>query len=177
VVDFISKEKRSKVMSAIRSKGNETTELAMIRVFRENGIVGWRRNYKLEGKPDFVFLKSKVVVFVDGCFWHGHTCLKPRDSLKEGFWKEKIERNKKRDKSVNRLLKKDGWIVFRIWECKIGTKALNKEISLIKDSVKALPLETRDQNIEGVLKKLRGSLRNTGVLQALVEERNKERNS
>ncbi len=58
MTDFISKEKRSKVMSAIRSKGNKTTELATIKVFRENKIVGWRRNYKLQSKPDFVFPNS-----------------------------------------------------------------------------------------------------------------------
>ena len=93
-------------MSTIRSKGNETTEIAMIKLFRKNKITGWRRNYKLQGRPDFVFLKKKVAVFVDGCFWHGHTCLKPRNSLKKGFWKDKIERNKDRDKLVGKALRK-----------------------------------------------------------------------
>ena len=132
MTDFISKEKRSRIMSAIRSKGNETTEIAMIQLFRENKIVGWRRNYKLNGKPDFVFPKNKLVVFVDGCFWHGHTCLKPRDSLKKGFWKEKIERNKKRDKLVNKVLKAENWKVIRVWECEIEKKKYAKKLNLIK---------------------------------------------
>jgi DNA mismatch endonuclease (patch repair protein) len=136
VTDFLSKEKRSKVMSAVRSKGNKTTEIAMIKVFRENKIIGWRRNCKLQGKPDFVFPKDKVVVFVDGCFWHGHTCLKPRDSLKEGFWKEKIERNKERDKSVSKLLRKDGWKVVRVWECEIEKKKYGRKLNLIKSYLK-----------------------------------------
>lgn len=119
-------------MSAIRSKGNETTEVAMIRLFRENKIVGWRRNYRLQGKPDFVFRKDKMVVFVDGCFWHGHTCLKPRDSLKKGYWKEKIERNKKRDRLVNRILKAEKWNVVRVWECEIEKKKHGKKLTLIK---------------------------------------------
>ena len=119
-------------MSAIRSKGNETTEIAMIKIFRENKIVGWRRNYKLQGKPDFVFPKDKVVVFVDGCFWHGHKCLKPRDSLKKGFWKEKIERNKKRDNLVNKVLKAENWKVIRVWECEIEKKKYGKKLNLIK---------------------------------------------
>ncbi|MEW6029239.1 MAG: very short patch repair endonuclease [Chloroflexota bacterium] len=135
MTDFVSKEKRSKIMSAIRSKGNVTTEIALARVFRKNHISGWRRNYKLQGKPDFVFPGGKVVVFVDGCFWHGHTCLKPRDSLKRGFWKEKIERNKKRDKSVNRLLRKDGWKVVRVWECEIEKGKFGRKLNLIKKGI------------------------------------------
>lgn len=131
MTDFVSKEKRSKIMQAVRSKGNETTELAAIRLFRENKIIGWRRNYKLLGKPDFVFPKEKLAVFVDGCFWHGHKCLKPRDSLKSGFWKEKIERNKKRDRKVNSSLKKEGWKVVRIWECEIEKKKYRRKINQI----------------------------------------------
>lgn len=132
MTDFVSKEKRSKIMSAIRSKGNETTEVATIRLFREHKIVGWRRNQVLVGKPDFVFPKNRLAVFVDGCFWHGHTCLKPRDSLKKGFWKEKIERNKARDKFVNKMLRKEGWKVIRVWECEIQRKKYNKKLALIK---------------------------------------------
>jgi DNA mismatch endonuclease (patch repair protein) len=132
MTDFVSKQKRSKIMSAIRSKGNEATELATIRLFRKNKISGWRRNFKLQGKPDFVFPKSGLVVFVDGCFWHGHTCLKPRDSLKKGFWKDKIERNIERGKLVNKVLRKDGWKVVRVWECEIEKKKYGKKLKLIK---------------------------------------------
>jgi DNA mismatch endonuclease (patch repair protein) len=132
MTDFVSKEKRSKIMSAIRSKGNETTEIALMRLFRKNKFVGWRRNCRLQGKPDFVFHKNKVVVFVDSCFWHGHTCLKPRDSLKKGFWKEKIERNKERDKLVSKSLKKEGWKVVRVWECEIEKKRYSRKLKIIK---------------------------------------------
>ena len=132
MADFVSKEKRSKIMSAIRGKGNETTEIALIKLFRRNKIVGWRRNKKLPGSPDFIFPRERLAVFVDGCFWHGHTCLKPRDSLKSGFWREKIERNKKRDKSVNNVLKKRGWKVIRIWECEIQKKKYHRKLSSIK---------------------------------------------
>lgn len=132
VVDFVTKEKRSKIMSAIRSKGNETTEIAIIRLFRKHKIIGWRRNQALLGKPDFVFPKNRLMVFVDGCFWHGHTCLKPRDSLKKGFWKDKIERNIKRGKLVNKALRKEGWKVVRVWECEIEKKKYSKKLNLIK---------------------------------------------
>lgn len=120
-------------MSSIRSKGNETTEVAIIRLFREYKIIGWRRNQALLGKPDFVFPKNKLAVFVDGCFWHGHTCLKPRDSLKKGFWKEKIERNQARDKKVNKALRESGWIVVRIWECEIEKKKYTRKLNRIKE--------------------------------------------
>lgn len=123
-------------MRAIRSKGNETTEIAMIRLFRKNKISGWRRNFKLQGKPDFVFPKSGLVVFVDGCFWHGHACLKPRDSLRKGFWKDKIDRNKERGKLVSKALRKDGWKVVRVWECEIEKKKYNKKLEIIKGHLK-----------------------------------------
>jgi DNA mismatch endonuclease (patch repair protein) len=137
MVDFVTKEKRSKIMSAIRSKGNETTEIAIIKIFRQNRLSGWRRNYKLQGKPDFVFPQERVVVFVDGCFWHGHSCLKPRDSLKKGFWKEKIERNIERGKLVNKILRKDGWKVIRIWECEIEKKKYAKKLNRIRNYLNA----------------------------------------
>ena len=72
MVDVFPKERRSYVMSRIRSHGNASTELRLIAVFKELGISGWRRNYPLFGKPDFVFQSEKVAVFVDGVFWHGH---------------------------------------------------------------------------------------------------------
>jgi len=86
----------------------------------------------LIGKPDFVFPKSNLVVFIDGCFWHGHSCLKPRDSLKKGFWKDKIERNIERGKLVNKVLRKDGWKVVRVWECEIEKKKYSRKLKLIK---------------------------------------------
>ncbi len=132
MTDFLSKEKRSKVMSAIRGKGNKTTELALMKLFRKNEITGWRRNKKLPGSPDFVFPNQRLAVFVDGCFWHGHSCLKPRDSLKQGFWKDKIEHNKQRDKLVNKALRRENWKVIRVWECEIEKGKYSKKLSLIK---------------------------------------------
>lgn len=68
------------------------------------------------GKPDFVFPKQKVALFVDGCFWHGcpkHSCA-PKNN--QGFWKKKLEGNKVRDRFVTRELRKMGWKVVRVWE-------------------------------------------------------------
>jgi DNA mismatch endonuclease (patch repair protein) len=83
---------------------------------RKNGITGWRRNQKVFGKPDFVFWKARVAVFVDGCFWHA--CPK-HSNIPDGnraFWKRKLAGNQARDRRVNRTLRKNGWRVVRIWE-------------------------------------------------------------
>jgi DNA mismatch endonuclease (patch repair protein) len=71
MTDVFSRKQRSQVMAAVRSRGNRATELKLILIFRVNGITGWRRNQRLPGKPDFVFRKERLAVFVDGCFWHG----------------------------------------------------------------------------------------------------------
>ena len=80
MADFFTKNERSSIMSKIKSKGNKSTELALIKIFKSNNINGWKRNYPVIGKPDFVFLKKLIAVFADGCFWHGHNCrnVKPR---------------------------------------------------------------------------------------------------
>jgi DNA mismatch endonuclease, patch repair protein len=103
-------------MSKIRGSGNRSTELALIRIFREYKISGWRRNHPLFGKPDFAFPEKKMVVFVDGCFWHG--CPKHGNTPKNNrkFWEQKIGANRKRDQRVNRMLRSHSWSVQRIWE-------------------------------------------------------------
>lgn len=120
-MDTVSKEKRSEMMSGIRSKGNRSTELRLIALFREHGIKGWRRISSLVGHPDFVFPNERVVVFVDGCFWHGcRLCTKSRlPKTNRAFWREKIESNKKRDKKISRILSVLGYKVVRIRECSL----------------------------------------------------------
>jgi DNA mismatch endonuclease (patch repair protein) len=116
MADVFSKAKRSQVMAAIRSSGNQDTELKLVAVFKAHGITGWRRNQRVFGKPDFVFLKRKVAVLVDGCFWHGcrRHCRMPKS--RRVFWTSKISRNRERDRKVNSLLRRQGWRVIRIWE-------------------------------------------------------------
>jgi len=116
MADVFNKVKRSQVMAAIRSSGNRVTELRLMEIFRSRGIIGWRRNQKMIGKPDFVFRTRKVAVFVDGCFWHGCRwhCRMPKS--RQDFWKPKISRNKARDRKVTSLLRRQGWRVVRIWE-------------------------------------------------------------
>ncbi len=135
MTDFISKEKRSQIMKAVHGRGNITTELALKMIFKKNRIIGWRRNSSLIGSPDFVFPKAKLAVFVDGCFWHGHKCQKPRDSQKEGFWKIKMAYNKEHDRKVTKLLKMKGWMVIRIWECEIENKEYGRKLRIVKRTI------------------------------------------
>jgi DNA mismatch endonuclease (patch repair protein) len=122
--DVFTPEKRSAVMARIRGSGNRDTELRMMGLFREHGITGWRRKQKLFGKPDFVFRRERVAVFVDGCFWHRHQGCRfaytPKSRL--DFWLPKFERNVARDRLVTRTLRKQGWRVLRVWECDLAQK-------------------------------------------------------
>ncbi len=128
MADVFSKKKRSEIMSRVRSKGNKATEKKLASLFRENGIKGWRRNYSLFGSPDFVFLKNRVAVFVDGEFWHGHPTLGQIPKTNTEFWRNKIERNKTRDRLVNETLKEKGWVVVRIWQHELKDKRWHDKI-------------------------------------------------
>ena len=116
MADIYSKAKRSEVMSRIRGKGNKDTEVALAKLFRANGITGWRRHYPITGRPDFAFPKQKLAVFVDGCFWHGCRKHGVQPKGNKEFWLSKLAANKARDQKVNRLLRAKGWRVLRIWE-------------------------------------------------------------
>ena len=137
--DVFTKAKRSDVMSRIRSRGNERTELALVRVFRAQGITGWRRQVEVrvtkrrtsprsgEGevfrvRPDFVFPKLRLTVFVDGCFWHGCPLHGTKPKNNAAFWRKKFVANKARDQLVTRTLRRNGWRVLRIWEHELARK-------------------------------------------------------
>jgi len=119
MTDTFSKKQRSEIMRAVKSKGNLSTEIALIRLFMKHGLKGWRRNIKLPGNPDFVFPKIYVAVFADGCFWHGCKC-KTIPAANRKYWLKKITGNIERDKKITLELKKRGYTVFRIQECKIA---------------------------------------------------------
>jgi len=115
MTDVHSKKQRSYNMSMIRGK-NTKPELALRKTLSSNGVKGYRLKSKMIGKPDIIFSKYKVAIFIDGCFWHKcpKCFIQPGNNRK--FWKDKIEGNVERDKKVNKSLKKEGWYVVRIWE-------------------------------------------------------------
>jgi DNA mismatch endonuclease (patch repair protein) len=172
MADVFSKQKRSEVMSRIRSRGNKNTELALAKLFRQNKIIGWRRHVQIRGRdgplgrprpqriegrhercqirvpavrgrrltprsatgtarrtvptfrvrPDFVFPKIKLAVFVDGCFWHGCPQHGTQPKGNRAFWKNKFARNKARDVLVNQSLRRANWRVVRLWEHELAKK-------------------------------------------------------
>ena len=118
--DVFSPEKRSEVMRAVKSKDTKP-EIALRKALFALGY-RYRLNVKtLPGKPDLVFAKYKTVIFVHGCFWHGHTCKRgkrvPKSNIE--YWTAKIARNKARDKKNTAELKKLGWRVITLWECEL----------------------------------------------------------
>ena len=137
MADVFDSKKRSDIMSKVRSNNNKSTELALIKFFKDNKITGWKRNYPVKGQPDFVFLDKKIAVFVDGCFWHGHDCRNTRPSDNAEYWQRKRERNIKHDKEVTAMFENRGWIAIRIWECELKKKnrdVLFDRLSILTDS-------------------------------------------
>ena len=111
-------------MSAIKSRGTQPEQILGKHMWKLG--LRYRKQFKIKGKPDFVFSKSRIAVFCDGDFWHGNNWkIRGMPSREEElkkystFWKEKILRNIKRDKDVNVSLRKDGWTVMRFWESDI----------------------------------------------------------
>lgn len=125
--DIYSKSKRSEIMSRI--SGKETKLEILLRKFLFTNGFRFRKNVKdLPGKPDVVLPKYKTVVFIHGCFWHGHTCKRGTlPTTNTEFWKNKIDGNIKRDKRDVVELEKQGWKVIVIWQCEIRSIELRKE--------------------------------------------------
>ncbi len=133
MADVFDKKKRSEIMSRVKGRGNAATEVRLVSVFREHRITGWRRQYALFGKPDFVFPKRRLAVFVDGCFWHGCPVHGTMPNTNIEFWQKKLQRNRERDQKVNRELKKVGWRIVRVWqhELKDPNKVAQKLVRIL----------------------------------------------
>lgn len=114
VGDFMSAETRSRVMSRIRSK-NTTPERLICSALRKSGLRFSCHPRDLSGSPDVVFKRQRLIVFIDGDFWHGWRFPLWKHKLSEA-WQKKIEANRRRDRKTHRRLKAQGWTVLRIWE-------------------------------------------------------------
>ncbi|MDO8873587.1 MAG: very short patch repair endonuclease [Methanoregula sp.] len=116
MTDCYSKEIRSRVMSKIRSK-NTKPEVQLRKFLWNQGYRGYRiHNADLPGKPDIVFKKKKIAIFIDGCFWHKCPFDFREPKTNPEYWMKKIQSNVDRDKKVNEQLQSDGWKVVRVWE-------------------------------------------------------------
>lgn len=130
-MDTFSSAVRSRIMARVRSQRNRSTELKIIEILKRGGLKGWRRNSPLHGKPDFIYPKQRIALFVDGCFWHGcpKCCRMP--SAHRKYWVNKIKRNKNRYKDVTKALKKKGWKVIRIWEHEISAAKIARKLNIL----------------------------------------------
>jgi DNA mismatch endonuclease, patch repair protein len=132
VTDRVSKLQRSHIMRSVKQVGNLTTEVRFIEIMHSARIVGWRRRSKVEGKPDFIFPKARLAVFIDGCFWHGCPSCYSLPASNTDFWRAKLARNKARDRLVRKRLSKEGWRVLRIWECQLRSpKPIQRRLTLL----------------------------------------------
>ena len=133
-IDRLSDKARSKLMSRIRSK-DTLFERDFIKVLKKRTSLKFFVNVTaIKGKPDIVFRKQKVCVFLDSDFWHGWQYPRWKHLLKDDFWRNKIEQNRKRDRRNTANLRRSRWVVLRLWEHQINSgmaNCLNKVIDVI----------------------------------------------
>lgn len=126
MVDTFTTQERRRIMQAVRRTGT-TPELTLANSLTALGLKFTCNDKQLPGCPDFVIASAKTVVFVHGCFWHGHTaCAKGRQLSKTRvrYWRQRIERNRRRDLKVTRQLRKLGYSVYVVWECELRRNGL-----------------------------------------------------
>ena len=136
MADRITKEQRSRIMSSIKSV-NTSLELNFKKLLSKNKVKGFRKHSKMLGNPDFASAKKRIVIFIDGDFWHGYNWKKLGKIPPKKYWQAKIEKNIARDKKYTKLLKKEGWKVLRFWEHDIKKNPI-KCLSKINKLLKAL---------------------------------------
>ena len=123
-------------MRAVRSKDTDIEKKLRQALWKKG--YRYRKNVsRIKGKPDIAFISLKIAIFCDSDFWHGYNWKLAKKNIKSNreFWHNKIEQNMKRDKDVNKYLRKSGWIVLRFWGHDID-KNLDKCVSKIEKVVK-----------------------------------------
>ena len=132
MADVHSKETRSYNMSQIKSR-NTKPELLVRKFLHAHGFRYKLHDKKLPGKPDIVLPKYKTLIFIHGCFWHGHSNCKyfvvPKTRTE--WWQNKINTNKANDTKALKALKKDGWKIIIVWECKLKSAKVEKTLSTL----------------------------------------------
>ncbi|MBA4147067.1 MAG: very short patch repair endonuclease [Verrucomicrobia bacterium] len=154
MADIFTTSKRSQLMASIRSQGNLSTEQRMLSILRANKMRGWRRHIRLtlrgpnppvqhgHLRPDFVWKRERLALFLDGCFWHGCRRHGHIPLTRSAFWSAKLERNMERDRAVSRALRKAGWTVVRIWE-----HDLKDEANTVHKMFKAFARTARNRSV------------------------------
>jgi DNA mismatch endonuclease, patch repair protein len=134
-MDRVSTAVRSRIMSKVKTR-DTLPEMQIRRIIHGLGYRYSLHKEGLPGKPDIVFVSRRKVIFVHGCFWHGHKCRygRPPKSKLE-YWKPKIARNKERDKEQMKILRKDGWCIMEVWQCHMRNPELlkNRIVEFLED--------------------------------------------
>ena len=123
-MDNLTPQQRSKTMASVRGKDTRP-ELVVRRLTHRAGYRYRLHEKSLPGKPDLVFPRRNKLIFVHGCFWHGHSCRSGlnRPTSNKSYWLPKLDRNKSRDKKNRAKLRRLGWKVLAIWECQVRDEA------------------------------------------------------
>lgn len=132
MADSFSQEKRSKIMSRVKSN-DSAIEIIFRKELWKSGFRYRKNSYKYFGKPDVVLKKYKAVIFIDSCFWHGCSKHLRMPSSNKDYWSSKIERNIERDKEVGNFYKSQKWKIIRIWEHDLSR--LDRVILKLKSSL------------------------------------------
>lgn len=134
---------RSKNMAAIRGSGNRSTERRLRAALAGSGISGWRLHPRtVRGHPDFYFARRKLIVFVDGCFWHGCRACGHTPKTRTTFWARKVARNRERDRLNTTALSRQGFVVIRFWEHDLRCR-LSACVAMIRAALSNPMLTTR----------------------------------
>lgn len=144
MADTLTKDQRHRNMAAIR--GKDTKPELLVRKFLFSRGFRYRLNHpRLPGHPDIVLRKYRIVIFVNGCFWHGHENCRyfrlPKTNV--DFWKNKIERNRERDKEEQHRLAEMGWHCVTVWECQLKPKVRARTLESLAYILNHIFLEDR----------------------------------
>jgi len=137
MADKFSKDVRSHIMAAIRQK-NTKPELKVFKELRKRRVYFQKHYKKVVGTPDIALPRKKIAIFIDGDFWHGFRYPLWKSRLPSKFWKNKIERNRLRDKETFSILRTKGWKTLRVWEHQVNNdfdKTMQKITNLLKQNL------------------------------------------
>jgi len=133
-MDNVTKATRSRIMASIKSR-NTSPERKVFIELKKHGVYFQRHYQNAAGSPDIAIPSKRRVVFIDGDFWHGFRYPAWKKRLKNKFWRDKIERNRRRDKFCHRALRNRGWLVMRVWEHQISNnfnETINSIVTFLK---------------------------------------------
>lgn len=125
-------------MAKVKSSGNRSTEMRVEQALVNAGVHGWVKHPGLPGKPDFYFPAEHLALFVDGCYWHGCPKHLRLPNAHAEYWREKIDRNRRRDTRIHRKLRADGYHVMRVWEHDLGHDLWIKRLMAMLRRIRAI---------------------------------------